>query len=155
MNRLKTDTTFLRAFRSTYTKTSPFQDTKSGKKLGGFAAVHEKSLELIADANELVKTFEAIEQRIAELDMMGILVNEWVDEERKIEVLLDEGRQVGIAKYREILVAKGGDVQEENDSAQFYSRERLVEGATGAWGEVARKQEKAIRRLVNSIVVSA
>jgi len=117
--------------------------------------MHTKSLELVAGANELVAIFEHVEKKIAEMDVVGMLDNEWAQEDHKIDALISEGRDIGVAKYRGILIAKGREVDEDQAGAQFYSQERVMEGATGAWGEVARKQEKAVRKLVKSVVVLA
>ena len=155
MGRSKTDTSFLKAFKSTFTKTMPRQERNVNSELTGFAAMHRKSLELVAGANELVATFERVEERIAEMDVMDMLDNEWAEEDRKIDALMSEGRDIGVAKYRGILMVKSGEVDKAQAGAQFYSQEQVVEGATGAWGEVARKQEKAVKRLVKSVVVFA
>ena len=155
MYRSKTDATFLKAFRNTYTKTTPFQKPNINGELLGFASMHKKSLGLVAGANELVAMFESVEQKISGLDAMDMLKNEWSDEDQRIETLMSEGREVGIAKFREILMARGGKADEGRVGAQFYLQERVMEGATGAWGEVARKQEKAIKRLVKSSAIVA
>ena len=154
MGRSKTDTRFLKAFKSIYSKVTPLQ-TRNTNGLTGFATMHAKSLELVAGANELVAIFEHVEKKIAEMDVVGMLDNEWAQEDHKIDALISEGRDIGVAKYRGILIAKGREVDEDQAGAQFYSQERVMEGATGAWGEVARKQEKAVRKLVKSVVVLA
>ncbi|KAG9248191.1 hypothetical protein BJ878DRAFT_77210 [Calycina marina] len=152
-----TEAAFLKTFQDLYEKATPFQNNPS-RGFTGFATMHQKSIELVTIAEQLVAIFEDVEKSVADCDMVGVLDNDWRDENAAIENLLAEGYDVGIQKHREI--TSGEILNGDREVAQrvgpvFYSEERVVEGATDAWGEIAQKQKKAVKRLVKSIFVDA
>lgn len=154
----KTSTSFLKDFSELYKESCPFSDDSTEREMTGFAVMHQKSLELITNAEQLVAIFENVEKDIIECDMVGVLDNEWRDEDATIENLLAEGYEVGVRKHWEIMSGRRSEGEPEADhrvGPVFYSEERVVDGAIGAWGRVARKQGKAIRRLVKSTFVEA
>ena len=128
--------------------------------------MHPKSLALINNALGICAKYEELVAKIQTIDTAELLDNEWEAEDRKLMESLGNGRIVGVQKCQVILGTKSKSkskpkdkdaAEEPNDldraaveACFFPQKEVLAEGVTGAWGEVAKKQEKAVRKLVNA-----
>lgn len=109
--------------------------------------MYSKSKEITANAFALIAKFEEVAKRIEEIDTTGLIENEWGEVDEKCAEMLLRGKKIGIERYRRMLNdSKKETVLEGHDkktSAGFY-REENVEGC---WGRMAKKQEKALRKL--------
>lgn len=130
------DAAFLKSFKSVYALASPFQ----GPGGAGFAALYARGRRVTADARALIKMFEDVKARVERVDGGKMLGNAWTAEDESARELLERGRRVGIERYAAGLGGERGE-----------GKRVFGEGEVGVWGKVARKQEKAARRLVKTL----
>lgn len=92
--------------------------------------------------------FEEVAKRIKEIDTTALIENEWGDQDEAIKVILHNGKNIGVNRYRRMLNASKEDVvlegEDKKTSGVFFADERRAEGG---WGKMAKKQEKALRKL--------
>jgi len=106
---------------------------------------------------DLISKFEDITKMVTALDTEGLVNNDWGVKDREICGLLEAGRDVGVRKYQRILnpdkATEGGEVAidkvAEEVEKRLYGKESEVQ-VKGAWGKVARKQEKAAKKLIKA-----
>jgi hypothetical protein len=153
-SREKRDEEFRRAFKEVYNAASPFgerlEETEQRRaKYRGFAAMYPRSKKLTVDARALVAKFDQVAQRIEDLDTAGLTANDWKEEDRATAKVLAAGKKVGMDKYQSILTASKQHMDNEDTrvAGHLYLNDPP---ATGIWGKVAKKQEKAARKLVRA-----
>lgn len=154
----KKDGDFINAFKAAYSLASPFQPPSTevnppGDSFThrGFASMYSKSKELTAEALGLVARFDQVAQRVAELKPTGLMENEWAEEDSTAADLLAIGKRVGMNRYQSSLMASK-EPPMDTDATQAAGF--LYQGKRpGIWGKIARKQEKATRKLVDGLAV--
>jgi hypothetical protein len=159
-HRVNRDLDFLGAFRKAYKVATPCpppadaNQTKSTSELRGFAVMYERSKQLTKVASELVARFERVGQQVLGHDTTAPMDNEWEEEDKHFAHLVLVGKDLGITRCQSILNApkeavtipediKQGDVLYSEDQPSFQ------------WGKVARKEEKAARKLVKAVTSDA
>lgn len=149
-NSAKKDSQFLASFREAYNAATPCQPKKSsGKEAAenrGFGDLHDKSEILVSEALGLVAKFEEVNRFIDNLDTSSLMDNEWGAEDQRTAGLLLMGKALGITRCQNILMVSDKETSNTEDCTEgekFYTGEN----AESIWGKVARKQEKAVKRL--------
>ena len=157
-NRTKRDNDFLETFREVYASSAPFElqakDTsqrKDSSSVHGFASLYKRSRSLTARGLEVVEKFEMASAKTSSIETSGLMDNEWGCEDETAAKVLAIGKAVGLDKYQSILTA-GKPMEMDGDANQIS--ELLYggteEGLSPGWGKVAKKQEKAARKLVKT-----
>lgn len=151
--REKRDKEFRRAFKESYRAASPFgerlEETEQRAKHCGFAAMYPRSKKLTADARALVAKFDQVAQRIEHIDTAALTANDWKEEDKATAKVLAAGKRVGMDKYQSILTASKQHM--DNEDTRVAGHLYLADPpAAGIWGKVAKKQEKAARKLVRA-----
>lgn len=173
LTRMKCDMQFLESFKAAYgaarahavTLDQANNQDASSAPAPGFASMYKKSKEVTTNAFALVAKFEEVAQRIEKIDTTALVENEWGEQDAVMVSLLEDGKKIGIEKCRRILMASKDPLHEEggaeednvpkesNDANQgsfFISGKGKV---VGGWGNVAKKQAKAFKKLVKALAV--
>lgn len=83
--------------------------------------------------------------------MASLMMDDWQEENYTAEKVIAAGRIVGLQKY-EVLAEGAGEAEIEEDMVLFaeamYKPEQEILGP--GWGRMARKQEKAFKKLDNA-----
>jgi hypothetical protein len=149
---MKKDVNFLGNFKRAYKAATPFQrGDKDSSERSGFATMYDRSNLLTKNAFGLITKFEEVSQYITELDTTALMDSEWGGEDEKLANLLLIGRDVGISRCQSILMTSSEETlspEEMIKGEDFYTGEQ-----TGLWGKIARKEEKAIKKLVRATVL--
>jgi hypothetical protein len=149
-DREKRDEKFLETFKAAYGASQSHVSVQSDGTLQDFAANYEKSKEIISTAFELVAKFEDVAHRIEKIDTTALIENEWGDQDQAFAVILQEGKNIGVKRYRRML-NDGKEVvleEEAKGTANMFFEERREKGEYNAvWGKVVKRQEKAFRKL--------
>lgn len=110
--------------------------------------MYSKSKEITATAFALVAKFEEVAKRVEEIDTTALVENEWGDQDQALRKMLLTGLSIGVDRYTRMLhdskeeaVLEG----EEKETSKVLFGEKMAEGPR--WGSVARKQERALRKL--------
>ena len=159
---MKRDAQFLEYFKIAYGASRPHatvpddassQDATSGPA-PGFAAMYKKTKEITTTAFGLVAKFEEVAQRIEKLDTAALIKNEWGNQDAFMASFLEDGRQIGVEKYRRILKGIEEAALQDGDVGHrgLYSAKGEDE-AEGVWGKVAKKQGKALKKLAKTLEV--
>jgi hypothetical protein len=114
--------------------------------------MYKRSKLLTEDALGLVATFERVSQQVADLDTTILMDNKWGEEDEKTTNLLVAGRDLGIDKYHSALmtskeVTMNPEDMKDGETLYDHSENRV----SSLWSKVARKEEKAVRKLVKAI----
>lgn len=103
-------------------------------------------------ASELVARFEVVGQHVAKLDTMALMDNEWVEENKKVEHLVLVGKNLGIIRCQSILNAfKETTTVPEDMKIGEALYNHSENQRSSLWGKVAKREEKAARKLVRAI----
>lgn len=148
---------FRKAFEATFCSATPFE---SGSQLTdpsgprSFASLYRKNRKLSKDAQALVSKFGQVTQRILELDTSGLVENGWDEEDEATSNLIAMGKKIGIGKCQSILMASREppmepEITEIAETVYQIPHDHVL----GNWGKMARKQEKAARRMVKTLVM--
>lgn len=154
-HRTKKDLHFLGVFKKAYKEATPFPppadaETKSTSELRGFAVMYERSKQLTEVASELVARFERVGHQVSGHDTTALMDNEWGEEDKHFAHLVLVGKDLGITRCQSILNAPKEAVMIPEDIKRgdvLYSEDQL----SFQWGTVARKEEKAARKLVKAV----
>ena len=141
-------------FKAAYALASPFALQANGDVYGSFATLYERSKALTASAQALIESYEHACERVAGLDMKGLMENNWDEEDRALAKLLAAGKRVAAHKYQSILSATKPQEQQRLSADEARAEKLLYDDEAAApseWGKVARKQEKAARRLARAV----
>lgn len=145
----KKDAEFLSNFRRAFKAAAPFQPkSKSSAERTGFATMYDRSNLIKDNAFGLITKFEEVNQYISKLDTTELMDNEWGGEDEKMANLLLIGRDLGISRYRKVLMISHEDTLSAEELAEgegFYTGEQ-----DSLWGKVARKEEKAVKKLIKA-----
>jgi hypothetical protein len=98
-----------------------------------------------------VERFEMANANTLSMETSGLMDNEWEGEDEAVAKVLTIGKAVGLDKYQRILTAC--KPMEMDDNATQVNQ--LLYGgpeddASVGWARIAKKQEKAARRLVKT-----
>jgi len=154
----KRDTQFHEYFKSAYGASRP-QIVTDGQKATSapeFAKLYIKSKDITSTAFGLLTKFEEVSRQVDDLDTMALIENEWGEQDAVMAGLLQEGKQIGIEKYKRILSgsreAKKDAPEDVNTNSEtlFFNGEKVK----SVWGEVAKKQMKAVKKLVKTVQVA-
>lgn len=146
----KKDTEFLNSIKTAYELSNPFALHGTDKDLGSIAALFQRNKEILDSARSLVQKFEDVAQRIKSQDTTSLTANNWKEEDEALASLLEAGRKVGVDKCQSLMTASTErrlSAEEARAAKILYNRGQP--GASG-WGKVARKQEKAVRKLAKA-----
>jgi hypothetical protein len=144
------DADFLTSFREAYTLASPVES---------HTTLRQSSKTLIASARALVESFENAAARVSALDTSDLTSRSdaWIEEDKALAKILAAGKRVAAHKYRMALNVEGKkgvkmrfDAEEVRAERVFYDGEEGRKGGS-VWGEVARRGEKALRRLARAV----
>jgi hypothetical protein len=117
-----------------------------------FVLLHAKSKEITATAFALVAKFEDVAKRVGELDTKALLENNWAEEDDTFAGILADGLRVSVDRYRRMLHARKEAVLEGDDrDAEQLLLDKGKARVKGAWGKMARKQEKAFGKLIETV----
>jgi hypothetical protein len=90
----------------------------------------------------------------SEIELAGLLDNDWGDEDEEAAKLLGIGCEVGIQKYQCLLMASAAPTFDEDVTAMadmIYQKDD--EQGFNAWGRIAKKQERSAKKLLKSFVL--
>ena len=161
LGRGKWDADFIELFTDAYASSAPvgFQgldiaQRKDSPSAHGFASLYRRSQKLTTHAHQVVERFEMASLKTSSIDTSALLANEWEREDERVAELLAIGKAVGLDKYQSSLAA-GKPTEPDGDAARFAE---LLYGGTeknpsAGWGRVAKKHEKAARKLVKTFSV--
>jgi len=149
--RIKKDTKFLGTFEAAYKLARPLDNPGEQR---GFAAMYTQSQELTKGAIDLVAKFERITKQVSDLDTIALLDNAWGEEDEALTNLLSKGKAVGIDKCRNILMNSNVEAMdpEATDAANVLFPQ-VKNQVSSIWGKVARKEERAVQKLVKAITL--
>lgn len=144
------DANFLTSFREAYTLASPVES---------HTTLRQSSKTLIASARALIESFENAAARVAALDTSDLTSRSdaWIEEDKALAKILAAGKRVAAHKHQMVLDAEGKKGVKTRFNAEEVRAERVFydgeEGRKGGsvWGEVARRGEKALRRLARAV----
>ena len=114
--------------------------------------MYKRSKLLTEDALGLVATFERVSQQVLDLDTTTLMDNEWGEEDEKAANLLVAGRDLGIDKYQSTLMTSKEvtrNLEDIKDGEVLYDHSENRESSL--WSKVARKEEKAVGKLIRAI----
>lgn len=90
----------------------------------------------------------------SEIELSGLLDNDWGDEDKEAAKLLAIGCEVGIQKYQCLLTAAAAPTFDEEVTALADKIYKKDDGqGFNAWGKIAKKQERLAKKLLKSFVV--
>ena len=99
-------------------------------------------------ARNVIEKFEKANEKTVKIDVTGFMINDWQEENSTAEKVIAAGRIAGLQKY-EALAEGAGELEIEEDVVLFaeaiYKPDQEVPGP--GWGRMARKQEKAFKKL--------
>lgn len=160
---IKKDEDFRQEFKTLFSSVAPFtkDEVASANKLGHFSALYDQSKKLATGAENLIAKFESACQEIAGLNTEALISNGWAEKDEKLRQLLLEGKEVGMRKYKKLLNPtkdKKENMEPEVEDPAMLAVEGMffkkVEGEEaadeGIWDKVARKHEKAAKKLVKA-----
>ena len=115
--------------------------------------MHKKNREIISTAFTLVAKFEEVEERISGLDTTALIQNEWGNEDEAYVDLLTKGKELGIERYRRMLMhtKEKTFAEEDQETKGFFDEQAKARG----WGKVIKKQEKAFHKLAKTVEIVA
>ncbi|PMD23751.1 hypothetical protein NA56DRAFT_657007 [Hyaloscypha hepaticicola] len=150
----KLDNNFLEAFTRAYAVSRPTappsDENYKGKSSSSdsFAIRYERSKEIITVARNVIEKFEKANEKTVKINVAGFMANDWQEENSTAEKVIAAGRITGLQKY-EALAEGAGEPEIEEDMVLFaeaiYKPEQEIHGP--GWGRMARKQEKAFKKL--------
>ena len=115
--------------------------------------LQQKSMNKIADASILIEQFQCCSDEFMTQNTRLLTDGSWEDGLKKATYILDIGRQIGEQKADSILAGSRPlftDGEAPKVSEILYGTNELpVQELT--WAEVARKQQKGVMRLVNTL----
>jgi hypothetical protein len=117
----------------------------------GFAALFQRDKKVTSAGWSLIENFQRISQHIKNLDTKSITKNNWKQEDKDLIELLQAGKKVGMEKARAVVTAQK---QTRLNGLEKIAEKVLYDEETeikGSWGEVAKKQEKALKKLARSV----
>ncbi len=99
-------------------------------------------------ARNVIERFEKANEKAVKIDVAGFMTDDWQEENSTAEKVLAVGHIAGMQKYEAL--SEGAGVPEiEEDMVRFaeaiYKPEQEIPGL--GWGRMARKQEKAFKKL--------
>ena len=144
------DGNFSKIFKTAFAAASPLPSTGKPKGNQGFVTFHERSQTLVESAKGLVALFDDLTERSAVDNFVAIKESLWESDIDKVAEILTIGMNVQMGKIQAYLDAQQLPVL-EGDAALVAKELQLGEANTEtgrSWGREARKQEKAVRRLV-------
>lgn len=115
--------------------------------------LHQRSTEVLSGATSLI---EQLQKSYKELEAQQTLLTantDWQEDIQKMKRILDFGRHLGEQKMECIFTGVGNtllDAQTTEISQLLYDKHNRPAGDL-TWDGVARKQEKAVMRLVNTL----
>lgn len=116
-----------------------------------FATLYERSKQITAKAIDLVEAFEKANEKTTKIKTADLASNSWEEENDTVEKVIAIGRIAGLQKY-EALAAGAGEPEIDEDMVVYaeaiYKPEEEFSGV--GWGRMARKQEKAVKKLQKS-----
>jgi len=99
-------------------------------------------------AHNVIEKFERVNEKTIKINVAGFMTDDWEEENSTAEKVIAAGRIAGLQKY-EALAEGAGEAEIEEDMVLFaeaiYKPEQEIQGP--GWGRMARKQEKAFRKL--------
>jgi hypothetical protein len=99
-------------------------------------------------ARNVIEKFEKGNEKTVKINVAGLMTDDWQEENSTAERVLAAGRIAGLQKY-EALAEGAGEAEIEEDMVHFaeaiYKPEQEIPGP--GWGRMARKQEKAFKKL--------
>ncbi|CZT08753.1 uncharacterized protein RCO7_03448 [Rhynchosporium graminicola] len=156
----KKDSDFNEAFEDAYAASRPLPPTANGgSKAKGlskdisFATLFDRSLEIIDGAKLIIEKFEMAREKTNKIEIARLMDNNWSEENDDIAKILATGHMVGLEKYEAMLMGSGEPDIEEEDlelTGLFYPDTEV--NTYIPWGGMARKGEKAMRKLLKAIV---
>ena len=148
-DRSERDSQFLESFEGVYGVSRSYGTDPTQ----GFAANYEKSREIVTMALSLVSKFEEVAKRVERIDVSALLENEWGAKDDQFKALLSMGKDIGVERYRRMLNASKEKLVLEGNAKEVEGA--LFKGAReGKWGDVVRKQQKAMKKLVKTVEVA-
>lgn len=148
----KKDVEFLTSFKTAYKSMSLLTSQPKGNEgRNGFSALFERNKNLTTKAWSLINNFQHISQHVKNLDTKKFVQNNWKQEDKSLAKLLKTGKKVGMEKAQVVVTASK---QTRRDAGETLAEKVLYDEETSikeGWGKVARKQEKAMRKLARSL----
>ncbi len=99
-------------------------------------------------ARTIIEKFEKANEKTIKIDVTGFMIDDWQEENSTAEKVIAAGRIAGLQKY-EALAEGTGEPEIEEDMVLFteaiYKPDQEIPGP--GWGRMARKQEKAFKKL--------
>ena len=140
---------FLSAFQVAYALSRPSPASSRAADGLAFASLYPHFQALVANAQHSIQQCELLDHRISQVQTAELLGGlKWGEEHAEVEELLRLGQRLGRQKYEALI--KGIDAPEapSPQMERLYGPEQTVSSA--AWGSVARKQMRALRKLLKA-----
>ncbi|TAQ89133.1 tRNA pseudouridine synthase [Chlorociboria aeruginascens] len=116
-----------------------------------FSSAYKRSQNLTACALRLIEKFDRVIEQIS-TDASNSTEYPWAEEDNKMAKLLTAGKAAGLSNIESLLTGSREpvlDAEATRDSSTFY--QNRDEYAAVGWGRIARKQEKALKKVIRGI----
>lgn len=147
------DAKFIERFKELFKISRPISTPINGENAGGdtgFATLYKRSRRLVKDAHGVLEEFERVARLATECEKEGLGSVEWAVEDEELMKVLDAGRVVGIEKLKGLMGAPHpGPVDGDTTRLAGIIYNGEDESLVG-WGNIARQQGKATRRLMKT-----
>lgn len=115
--------------------------------------LQQKSTNVIKGTSSLIRQFQGRRVKLAYQELSLSMDPSWEDGAKNLKYILDVGRQIGERRVDSILSRSRAALM-NNDAVEvgelLYGRDE-PHAQKETWAEAARKQEKRVMRLVNSL----
>lgn len=122
-----------------------------------FGNLSGRTNSIITAAKAIITTFNSANEKTSKIETLGLLDNNWAEQDADIAELIAIGHNIGLEKYDAMLMGRAEPVIEEESQAVYADLLFPPRGEVGGggleWGKVVRKQEKSARRLVKALDV--
>jgi hypothetical protein len=154
---MKRDGDFLKVFQEAYAASRPIPPPQSDpkqEKASYFANLYKRSKNLTTKSWKIVAMFENANSKTLMIESVGLMNNDWGEENETAAKLLSIGHSVGLGKFEASLM--GEEVPEvDADSTLFaeaiYKPEEEI--ISMEWGKIAKKTMKVQKKLVKTLPV--
>lgn len=149
---------FLNSFKKAYAMSRPAapsnkndqgQSTFSADETS-FASLYQHSKKLTSQAYQLIDDFEKADEKTTSIDISDLINNDWRDQNEEVSKLLKIGMCVGLAKIEALLTGAKKPLIEEGEDTNAQNWYREDDGAALGWGRMAKKQGKAVKKVIQA-----
>jgi len=153
MDSTKFDNDFLECFTNSYASSRPTAPPSSeGHKSTSratetaFAVRYERSKQITANAMKIIEGFEKANEKTVKIELSGLMTSDWDQEHNTAKKVITAGRIAGLQKFEALVT--GAEEPEIEEDMIVYANAVYKHDIPGiGWGRLARKQEKAFKKV--------